>query len=315
MSLRRVILVGGSGFVGAELVARLSHQVAEVVVLSRHRQRVRGFRVLPNVRVVETAVHDEAALADAFAGSDAVVNLVGILNESGSSAENTFEGAHVALTDKVLGACRRADVRRYLHMSALCADAEHAPSDYLRTKGEAERHVRAFEDGPAWTIFRPSTIFGPRDSFFNRFADLLRMLPVFPLACADAKMAPVYVGDVCEAFVGALDKPDTIGRSVDLCGPERYTLKELVEFTADTTGLHRRIVVLPDRLARLQARVMEYAPGKPFSMDNYRSLQVDNVCPDGCPTQPTSIRAVVPRYLGDQDVRGRLQSRRRHARR
>lgn len=312
MSIRRVTLIGGTGFIGTELVHRLAERVDEVIVLTRRAQRVRSLRVLPNVRALETRVHDADELARAVAGCDVVVNLVGILNESGSS---TFAAAHDGLTGKVLEACRAGGVPRYLHMSALNADAENGSSEYLRSKGRAEDLVRAADASIAWTIFRPSIVFGEKDAFFNRFADLLRLLPVFPLAVPDARMAPVWVGDVCRVMIDAMDDPATVGETLPLCGPAAYTLRELVEYTARSCDLDRTVVGLPDWAARLQAKVMGLVPGKPFSTDNYLSLQTDSVCPDGCPRQPTSLDAIVPRYLGRKDWTGRLQRRRASARR
>lgn len=314
MNPRRVTLLGGSGFVGTELAIRLAESVDEVHVLTRRATRVRALRVLPNVRVIECNVHDNATLAQVLTGSDVVINLVGILNESGGQSKNSFDGAHAGLTANVIHACTAAGVPRYLHMSALAADAEQGSSAYLRSKGRAEDHVRA-SSGLAWTIFRPSVIFGRNDSFFNRFAGLLRALPFFPLAVPDARMAPVWVGDVCRVMVDAINDPVTHGATLPLCGPTDYTLRELVEYTATVSGERSRIFGLPDWAARLQARVMEFVPGKPFTRDNYLSLQTPNVCPEGCQRQPTSLDAVVPSYLGGGDKEGRLQDRREFARR
>jgi len=312
MTTRRVTLLGGTGFVGTQLAYRLADRFDEVVVLTRRAQRVRALRVTPNVLAREANVHDPEALAHVLSGSDVVVNLVGILNETGSS---TFAKAHDELTGKVLAACRTAGVPRYLHMSALNADAENGTSEYLRSKGRAEDRVRASDASLGWTIFRPSIIFGEKDAFFNRFAGLLKALPVFPLAVPEARMAPVWLDDVCRVMLEAIDDPGAVGETIPLCGPEVFTLEELVEYTARAAGLQRTVIGLPDWASRLQARVMQLVPGKPFSVDNYESLQTDSVCPDGCPRQPTSIDAIVPRYLGRRDWAGRLQQRRASARR
>jgi NADH dehydrogenase len=177
-----------------------------------------------------------------------------------------------------VAACAAAGVRRLLHMSALKADLPAAPSHYLRTKGAAEAIVRAASD-IAVTIFRPSVIFGPDDSFVNRFAGLLRLpSPLFPLPRAQARFAPVFVGDVIAAFTRALGDPRTAGESYELCGPHIYTLREIVARIAQALNLRRRIVGVPDALARIQARMMDFVPGKPFSTDNYLSLTVDSLC-------------------------------------
>ncbi|MFT4728669.1 MAG: hypothetical protein ACI9UN_003181 [Granulosicoccus sp.] len=315
MSRRRVTILGGSGFVGSQLTYRLAEEFDEVVVLTRRAQRVRSLRTLINVEVVELNVHDSVALNAALAGSTVVINLVGILNEGANKSESSFAGAHSNLTEKVLESCKINGITRYLHMSALNADAEKGSSEYLKTKGLAEQKVGNADPSIQWTMFRPSVIFGKHDAFFNRFAALLDALPIFPLAVPDAKLAPVYIGDVCEAMINSINDPSTIGTTIELCGPEDFTLRELVQYTADTAEISSRIIGLPDWASRLQARVMEFVPGKPFSRDNYLSLQTDSVLAEGGVRQPTSIQAVVPRYIGTEDWSGRLQKRRAAARR
>lgn len=315
MSKRRLTLLGGSGFVGSQLTFRLAEEFDEVVVLTRRAQRVRSLKTILNVEVVELNVHDKAALTAALAGSTVVINLVGILNEGANKSESSFDGAHSGLTEKVLEACKANGITRYLHMSALNADADNGSSVYLKTKGLAEQKVRDFDAGIQWTMFRPSVIFGKHDAFFNRFAGLLASLPIFPLAVPDAKLAPVYIGDVCDVMINSINDASTFGTAIELCGPQDFTLRELVQYTADTAEISSRIVGLPDWASRLQARVMEFVPGKPFSRDNYLSLQTDSVPSEGGARQPTSIQAVVPRYIGTEDWSGRLQKRRAAARR
>lgn len=276
----RVCILGGTGFIGQQVAARLVSAGRTVTILTR---RVRGggpLAVLPTVRMVQADVHDDDALAAAINGNDAVINLVGILNESGRT---NFRTAHVELPRKVAQACRRVGIRRLLHMSSLRADAGNAPSRYLRSKGEGEAALRVHSGKDvAFTIFQPSVVFGPGDGFVNRFAGLLRMLPVaFPLACPYARFQPVAVGDVASAFVRALDDPATSGKRYALCGPRVYTLRELVCLIRDELGLRRWVVGLPDPLARLQGTVMQWLPGTPFSLDNFRSMQVDSVCGPG----------------------------------
>ena len=315
MSNSRVTLLGGTGFVGTQLSCRLAQEFDEVVLLSRHSQRSRELRILPNLRVHQTDVHDVKKLYEALDGSDVVINLVGILNTAGSSAKNSFGGAHAELTKKVVDACEALGISRYLHMSALHADAKNGSSEYLRSKGQAELTVKASKS-LQWTMFQPSVIFGEEDAFFNRFAGLLESLPVFPLACPDAQLAPVFIGDVVESFMGSINDATTIGQSIQLCGPTDYSLQEIVEYTASTCGLNRKIVRLPDGIARIQARIMEFVPGKPFSRDNYLSLQTDSVCDNNCERQATSIEAVVPTYIGNaKGLPARHQSRREIARR
>jgi NADH dehydrogenase len=252
--------------------------------------------------VIEADVHNPALLKREFAGCDAVVNLVGILNESG---RDTFARNHAELPARVVQACRQAGVPRLLHMSALNA-APGAPSEYLRSKGRGEQTVHEAH-GPDLrvTSFRPSVIFGPRDSFTNRFADLLKRVPwVFPLACPQARLQPVYVEDVVSAYVFALDRHETFGQRYNLCGPQAYSLQEIVAALARMLGLKRRILPLGDRLSRLQAALLQFAPGKPFTPDNYRSLSLASTCDRPFPAMfgvtPAKFEAIVPVYLSGQ---------------
>lgn len=301
MSKTRIGILGGTGFVGHSLCERLAMDGHEVRILTRHSERHRDLLVLPTAQVVEADVHDPAVLRREFQGLDAVVNLVGILNESGRNGKG-FERAHAELPAKVVQACRQNGVPRLLHMSALHA-APDGPSHYLRSKGRGEQIVQAAESTTLHvTCFRPSVIFGPRDSFTNRFAGLLRQVPfVFPLACPDARLQPVYVEDVVQAFVSALDRHATFGQRYNLCGPQVYSLREIVTWLARQLGLKRRILPLNNTFSMLQAAVLQFAPGKPFTLDNYRSLQVANVCEAGFPAifdvAPSRFENVVPTYL------------------
>jgi len=311
-------ILGGTGFVGRQLVHQLHDKGHTVRVLTRRRERHRELLVLPRVTVDEVDSNSSEALAAAFSGCTAVINLVGILNERQRDGSG-FEAAHVALPERVVTACRQAGVGRLLHMSALNADPD-GPSHYLRTKGRGEMLVHEAH-GPdlAVTSFRPSVIFGPGDGLFSRFAGLLAFGPVFPLACAKARFAPVWIDDVTHSFVQALDDPATCGERYDLCGPEVWSLHQLVEYTARQAGMCRWIVPLGENLSNMQAWFMEWAPGKPFSRDNVASTQVDSVCSGPFPALfgriPATIEQVVPGYLGRRQKNPRYSSLRRHARR
>ncbi len=310
MRSRNVCLLGGYGFVGSHLCAALSRAGHRATVLAPRPERAKTLRVLPAIKIARCDVHDQGQLAEAFRGHDAVANLVGIYNEPGRSGAG-FRHVHGELTRKVVNACREAGVDRLLHMSGLKADADNGPSHYLRSKGEAERIVRD-EGGPdlKWTIFQPSVIFGAGDTFMNRMAGLLRRVPwALPLARAEARLSPVWVEDVVAAMVRALEDDDTAGECYELCGPEVFTLRELVTLLRDELGLHKAVIGLPDPLARLQAAVMDLVPGKPFSTDNYRSLTVDSICSSNgfvrLGLRPHGLRAILPHSLG-------LQGSRRH---
>lgn len=297
---KSVLVFGGSGFVGRALIQELGRAGYEVTVPSRFAFRHRDLRLMPQLRLVD--LDDEMTvgeLAELMRGHAVVINLVGILNEPRHNGR-TFRRVHVKWSKKLLRAAERAGIYRYLHMSALQANPK-GPSFYLQSKGEAEQWVHEFgaEHDIAVTSFRPSVIFGPGDSFLNRFAGLARWMPgVFPLACAHVRFAPVFVGDVARCYVDAIADPLTWGKRIDLCGPTEYTLRELVDYAAETSGHPRWVVGLPDWLARLQAFVLEFAPGKPFSRDNYASLQVDSVCSPDCARQPTALESIAPGYLG-----------------
>jgi len=312
----RICVLGGTGFVGTEIVERLAADQHRVLVPTRNVENGRHLKVLPTVTLVAADVHDPAALERLFEGQDTVVNLVGILNESGHSGHG-FDAAHRELTRKVVAACRSAGVGRLLQMSAVKASPA-GPSHYLRTKGEAEEIIeRDSGDALAWTIFQPSVIFGPEDGFVNRFAGLLKFLPVLPLAMPDSRFAPVSVDDVAEAFVLSLDDAATESARFELCGPRTYTLRELVELICATLEIRRLIIGLPEWASRLQARIFEYVPGKPLSWDNYLSLTVPSVCDsDGFGhfgIRPRSLETAMPLYIGKTGRNARYSRYRREA--
>lgn len=309
MRTLQLVLLGGTGFVGRHLIARLVAQGHHVRVLSRNAALKPDVRVLPNVHVDTVDVHDPAALVRAFHGADAVINLVGILNEKGFGGKG-FQRAHVRLTQNVIAACEQSGVTRLLQMSAL--NAGRGESHYLRTRGEAEAAVKA--SSLDWTIYQPSVIFGPGDGLFGRFASLLNIAPVLPLARAGAKFAPVYVGDVVRAMSDTLLQPAAFRQMYELYGPQTLTLAEIVRYTARQMGLLRVVIPLPDGLARLQAMLMDFVPGKPFSTDNYLSLKIDSVGGiDGLyrlGIDKTPIDAVMPRLLKQSGKQARLDAQR-----
>jgi len=311
-------VLGGSGFVGSRLVGRLANAGHSVTVPTRDPERCRHLRLLPTVRVVHADIHAPGVLENLLRGSGAAVNLVGILNEPGRDGAG-FRRAHVTLTRSLIDACGVAGVSRLIQVSALnAAGPETDTSHYLRSKGEAEALLRS--SSLHWTILQPSVIFGPGDSFLNRFAGLLRLIPLaFPLAMADARFSPVHVDDVVEALVRVLQSGATAGRTYRLCGPDTFTLGQLVRLVADTLGLQRHIFGLPRPVARLQAALMDFVPGKPFSTDNYRSLQIDSVGSTEdlreLGIEPRALRANLADTLGGAGLPGIRDSYRMQARR
>lgn len=309
--MKNVLVVGGTGFVGTQVCEKLVRQGWHLTVPTRRYVQARHLLTLPSVTVLELEVHDEVALARAVAGHDAVVNLVAILH--GNQA--AFQKVHVDLPQKLARACTTAGVKQLVHVSALGADAQHpesAPSMYLRSKGEGEAVLmRAAGSGldAAFdlTILRPSVIFGAEDKFLNVFARLQKLMPLVPLAGAHARFQPVWVQDVALAVVRCLERGATVSTAssphvLELCGPQVFTLKELVQLAGRLSGIRegrgRPVIALPDWLGRLQAMLMALAPGEPLmSRDNLDSMQRDNVASGTLPGLPSlgiSPAALVP---------------------
>lgn len=307
MKYRSILILGGSGFIGSHIIAKLAAADPDcVVTVPTHRlAHAEHLLELPVVEdVIEADIHDDAVLARLLKGKDAVINLVGILHgspgDTGSPYSPEFARAHVELPRRVVAACAEQGVHRYLHMSALGADPK-APSMYLRSKGDGE--TAAFSRPEVGTtVFRPSVVFGDNDHFLNLFASLQKMMPVMLLANAEAKFQPVYVEDVAQAFVNALHDDHTIGKVFELAGPKVYTLRELVQLAGAFSGHRRPVIGMPAPLARAQAFIMEHLPGATLmSRDNLDSMKVDNVSQASLVQElgiePTALEAVAPYYL------------------
>jgi uncharacterized protein YbjT (DUF2867 family) len=317
------LVVGGSGFIGRHLVASLAAAGIRVVVPSRRRERAKHLILLPTVDVVEADVMAPGVLERLCAGKQAVYNLAGVLHSRRGRRDERgpndygpdFARMHVELPQAIVAACRATGVRRLLHVSALNA-SPGAPSEYLRSKGIGEQAVLAAEDLEV-TVFRPSVVFGPEDTFLNRFAALARLSPVFAVPCPDARFQPVYVGDVARALHFALEEPEARGKVYELCGPRPYTMKQLVESVCAMTGRRRLVFGLSERLSYLQAWVLEHLPGKLMTRDNYRSMQLPNTCEAAFPfrLQPQALEAVAPAYLMPSRPRERYPQLRWRARR
>ncbi|WP_157271529.1 complex I NDUFA9 subunit family protein [Azohydromonas aeria] len=315
--MRRVLILGGTGFIGRALCAQLAerHPDAELVVPTRHSGQRRELLALPDVELVQADIHDEAALARVLADCDAAVNLVGILH--GDDAR--FRRVHAELPRKLAHACRVAGVRRVVHVSALGA-APDAPSRYLRSKAAGEAALQT--SGLDVTILRPSVVFGEEDQFLNLFARLQRWAPVLPLAGAQARFQPVWVHDVARALLACQEQPSTIGQVYELAGPAVYTLGELARLAGRVCGHERPVIAVPDAVGRLQAAFMALLPGEPLmSGDNLDSMKVDNVATGRLPglqdlgITPAAVSAIAPQYLSARNGCVRLDAWRAKARR
>lgn len=297
-------MLGGSGFVGSSLVAKLAAAGYRVKVITRRREMAKHLILLPNVEAVQCDVLDTHALKLALTGVDAVINLVGILHQQG---KQTFETIHHQLPRKLAHLCEELGIGRLLHMSALQAN-KHAPSQYLRSKAAGEEAINEYSKKLDITIFRPSVIFGRGDNFLNLFANLVKYLPVVALIRPQAKFQPIWVEDVAQAFVNALENTATYGKSYELGGPHVYTLRELLQKVMSALGKQRLVIGLNDKLSYVQAFFMELLPIKLMSRDNVRSTMVDNVL--SMPAiaaelnlKPTALEAVIPEYIAHKTPR------------
>jgi uncharacterized protein YbjT (DUF2867 family) len=311
--MKKILILGGTGFVGRHLCEKLAEGDYRTTVLTRRRANAKHLQMLPMVDVIEGSAYDTVALTPLLAEHDAVVNLIAILHGN----EAAFDKAHVELPLGLVKACDAAGQRRIVHISSLGADA-NAPSMYQRSKARGEAVL--LSSGLDISVLRPSVIFGAEDKFLNTFASLQKIFPFIPLAGSDAKFQPVWVEDVASALVKCLDNKATIGQTYEACGPEIFTLKQLVQLAGQYSGNDKPVIGLPDALARIQATLMELAPGEPImSRDNLDAMKVDNIASGKLPglqalgITPASLNAVVPFYLGSRGLRSGLTAKRKTA--
>jgi NADH dehydrogenase len=305
--MKKILLLGGTGFIGSSVAEQLVRQGAVVTIPTRNRERARHLLMLPTVELVNADVHDRAQLDSLVRGQDAVINLVGILH-------GDFERVHVALPRAVAESCAHRRVPRLVHMSALNAGAgagEAAPSAYLQSRGRGEAAVGAIaEQFPELktTTFQPSVVFGRDDRFLNLFAYLLKYSPFVPLGSPDAQFQPVWVEDVARAIVISLDHPATFGKTCPLVGPDAITLRELLELVMAATGRRRLVLPLGPTLSGLQAFIFEHLPGKLITRDNVRSMSIPNTANVPFPSifgHAHSLNNIAPAYLSAGQGRAR----------
>jgi len=297
--MTRVLLLGGSGFIGRRIARQLTALGIRSTIPSRNRERAKPeLLVLPLVDLVAADIHDSAMLSTLIHGVDAVINLVGVLHDSSGE----FSRSHVQLPGTVAQLCERHGVPRLLHVSALHADSA-AASKYLRSKADGEAAAMRSKS-VAVTLFRPSVVFGEGDQFLTRFAQLASLSPVFPLAGARTRFQPVYAEDVARAIALSVLMPETRGQTYELCGPSVYTLADLVRLAANARGRHPVVFGLPHPLAYLQALLLEHLPGRLLTRDNLASMRTDSVAsnpaepfPKVFGFGPTKLESVASAYL------------------
>ncbi|TQV83217.1 complex I NDUFA9 subunit family protein [Denitrobaculum tricleocarpae] len=313
MPRQKVTIFGGSGFLGRHLVTRLARTGWSILLAERHPSRAHFLQPLGDVgqiAAVAARVQDEARVAEVVAGADAVVNLTGILYESGNQR---FDGVHTTGAANIARAAAGAQVKRLVQVSAIGADPD-SEADYARSKGKGEEAVRqAFPDA---TILRPSIVIGPEDGFFNRFADMTRISPFLPLVGGGkTRFQPVYVGDVAQAIQMGLEQNGLVGQTYELGGPGVYSFKALLQMLLKEIGRRRLLLPLPFAIASLQATFLELLPVPPLTRDQVRMLRSDNIVSEGAKgfaelgITPKSVETIIPTYLERHRAGGRFSAK------
>ena len=290
----KIVILGGSGFIGAQLATKLSPISDKIIIPTRDIESNPDLKMVPNLDITQLDVTDDRVLNLLLKDTDLVINTIGILNEFDD--DNTFDKIHYQLTKKISSALNQNKIKRYLHISSLNADSKSI-GKYLQSKGKAEEYL--LSETTLFcnvTIFRPSIVFGEADSFFNKFSTLLKIFPVFPLACPGAKFMPIYVEDFTDFMISTIHDIDTYNQKIDITGPNEYTFRELIDHTLSALKIRRIILPLNNFLSKLQARVFQNLPGKLFTMDNYQSLQIDS-CSDKGFKGTSSLEDIIPKYL------------------
>ncbi len=304
----KIVIFGGSGFIGAQLATKLSSMADKIVIPTRNTESNLGLKMIPNLEIVQVDVKDERSINSLLDKTDLVINTIGILNELND--DNSFEKIHFELTKKISLSIKQNKVKRYLHISSLNADSK-SNGKYLKSKGKAEDYL--LDETTVFcnvTIFRPSIVFGEEDSFFNKFATLLKIFPIFPLACPNSKFMPIYVEDLTNYMIDTINDTESYNKKIDVTGPNEYSFRELINQTLLALEIKRLILPLNNFLSRVQARVFQNLPGKLFTMDNYESLQSDS-CSDKGFKGSSSLEDIIPQYLNIKTKQKRFEKLRK----
>ncbi len=299
-----VTVFGGSGFLGRYIVRELAKKGYRVRVAVRRPDlagHVQPMGAVGQVHAIQANLRYGWSIDRAVDGADAVVNLVGILYESG---KQSFDAVQAQGAGLIAQACKKAGITNVVHVSAIGAD-ENSDASYARSKALGEQAMRAAV--PETIIMRPSIVFGPEDQFFNRFANMARMSPILPVVGPDTRFQPVYVGDVADAVATAVDGGATQGTTYELGGPEVDSFEGLMERMLKVIDRKRPIIAMPEQVAMLQAKVFEVLPKPPLTVDQVKMLEVDNVVSEaalsegrtlqGLGLNPAALDAIIPTYL------------------
>ena len=286
-------IFGGSGFIASEIVYKLSKSFKEIRLLTRNTQACNHLKVIKNIQIHLYKPSNVSSYSMHLKESDIVINTVGILNES---RKQSFDDIHFDFVKKIINKSKESSVKKFIQLSALNAD-ESGLSKYLQSKGKADKYISSISSASFKTvILRPSIVFGEKDSFFNRFKSLLKLLPVFPLACPNSMFSPIYVKDLT-GFIKEASLTDKYDNTIqNVTGPKDYKFIELINFILSTMKIKRLIIPLNYSLSKLQAFAFTYLPGNIFTLDNFKSLQVDNISTGGL-KGTSSIEEFVPPYL------------------
>lgn len=306
VKISKCVIFGGTGFVGSNFAQKLSPLATEIVVITRDIERNKSLKMIPNLQLVPASISDSKTIRDVLKNAEIVVNTIGILNEFDQIS--TFENIHFKFLQRLSQEIKVNKIKRFLHISSLNAKIDQM-SDYLHTKGKAEDFIlNEMSSFCNTTIFRPSIVFGEEDSFFNKFAKLLKFIPIFPLACPYARFQPIYVGDLTDFMISCISNIETYNKKIDTVGPKIYTFSELIKLTTKTMGIRRVIIPLNDSLSKAQAYVFQNLPGKLFTIDNYYSLQIDSVSENGYMGK-TTVEQTLPNYLNIKDESEELRKK------
>ena len=292
-------IFGGSGFIASEIVYKLSKSFKEIRLLTRNTQACNHLKVIKNIQIHLYEPSNVSSYSMHVNESDVVINTVGILNES---RKQSFHDIHFDFVRKIINKSKESSVKKFIQLSALNAD-ESGLSKYLQSKGKADKYISSMSSTSFKTvIFRPSIVFGEKDSFFNRFKSLLKLLPVFPLACPNSMFSPIYVKDLT-GFIKEASLTDKYDNTIqNVTGPKDYKFIELINFILSTMKIKRLIIPLNYSLSKLQAFAFTYLPGNIFTLDNFKSLQVDNISTGGL-KGTSSIEEFVPPYLNNKGTK------------